>query len=292
MKNKIKAYVKQFIHRAEFVARYATATSRALPDFMVVGAQKAGTTSLYDYLVKHPNVLPAFEKEIHYFDDGLSGNEKNYSKDDRWYRAHFPLRSQLTSSRITGEASPYYLFHPDAAKRIKEYVPGCKLLILLRNPSTRAISHYYHERRLGHEQLTLLQALEAEEGRTSAAAASNDYNDYSMIHHTYLARGDYLPQLLRFFDIFGPDNIHLEISEDFFTSTRERLSRVHQFLGLPAHTEDEYKIMNQNVSSRAVDRDALSYLSSYYAPRIQELDTYLNLDGELIHKWTSNDRGV
>jgi len=113
-----------------------------------VGAQKAGTSSLYSYMVQHPQVLPAARKEIHYFD-------RHYDKGLRWYRRHFPLRARLSSERLSGEASPYYLFHPHAPRRIAETLPDARILMLLRNPANRAISHYFHEARVGREKLPL-----------------------------------------------------------------------------------------------------------------------------------------
>src|SRR5690606_2828029 len=97
-----------------WAARCLTSRRRALPDFVIIGAQRAGTTSLYSHLSEHSAILPAFRKEVHYF-DVLADRSEN------WYRAHFPLRSELEASgqrRLTGEATPRYLYHPGADRRL------------------------------------------------------------------------------------------------------------------------------------------------------------------------------
>src|SRR5579863_6754349 len=123
--------------------RAASSRIRLLPDFMIIGTQKGGTTSLYNYLIDHPNISSIFKKEPHFFDF-------NFYKGVSWYRAHFPsLLEKYYSERvhgqkfITGEASPYYLYHPLVPQRIKETMPTAytKFIVLLRNPIDRAYSH-------------------------------------------------------------------------------------------------------------------------------------------------------
>src|SRR4051794_39950057 len=94
---------------ARVLVRRPTSSQRALPDFLIIGAQKSGTTSLYDYLCQHPQVRPAMTKEVHYFDF-------NFTRGTRWYRSHFPL-GVGSRNWVTGEATPYYLFHPETANR-------------------------------------------------------------------------------------------------------------------------------------------------------------------------------
>ena len=111
--------------------RMITAIQRSFPDFIIIGAQMCGTTSLYDYLAKHPNVLLSYVKEIHFFDH-------SYNKGLLWYRSFFPLRI-IKGKRMTGEASPYYIFHSHSAKRIAKTLPSVKLIVMLRNPVDRSI---------------------------------------------------------------------------------------------------------------------------------------------------------
>ena len=137
---------------------------RKLPDFLIVGVMKGGTTSLFRYLVRHPQVLPPFRKEIKYFDC-------NYINGQNWYQAHFPLKKKFVGgSKLTGEATPYYIFHPQAPMRIAEALPEAKIIILLRNPIDRAYSHYQHMVRVGREPLSFEEAIAAEPERLAGEA--------------------------------------------------------------------------------------------------------------------------
>src|SRR5579885_2674785 len=137
--------------------RTITSSIRLLPDFIIIGTQRGGTTSLYAYLGQHPQIAPAVIKEVHFFDN-------NYERGVGWYRTQFPFLIEKSIAKnigqqnfITGEASPYYLFHPHVPERAAKVVPGAKLIVLLRNPIDRAYSHYYHEVELGHEKLSFEQ---------------------------------------------------------------------------------------------------------------------------------------
>ena len=146
----------------------ATSPLRRWPDFLIIGTQRGGTTSLYEYLCRHPQVSPATEKEIHYFDFQTA-------RGPAWYRAHFPWRFPRT--RITGEASPFYLFHPRVPRLVRDLLPAVRLIVLLRDPVERAHSHFRLQKRAGIERLaTFEEALEAEparlEGEREKMAAS------------------------------------------------------------------------------------------------------------------------
>ena len=146
--------------------RVSTNPLRMMPDFIIIGTQKGGTTSLYRYLIEHPCVAPIYIKEPHFFDI-------YFYKGLQWYRAHFPTAVEKYYARhiqkhdlITGEASPYYLFHPQAARRVAKTLPKARLIVLLRNPIDRAYSQYQHQTRQdGVEPLTFEEALECEEKR-------------------------------------------------------------------------------------------------------------------------------
>ena len=115
-----------------------------LPDFIIIGAQKSGTTSLYRFIVKHPAIAPATKKEVHYFSIW-------YKFGELWYRSHFPTNlsrynfyKRTNQKLLSGEASPVYLFYPVVPGRMKELLPDVKLIVILRNPVDRAYSHYHH----------------------------------------------------------------------------------------------------------------------------------------------------
>src|SRR4051812_32044238 len=211
-----------------------------LPDFIIIGSQKCGTTFLYDELAKHTCVAPAITKEIHFFDF-------NFNRGTDWYRACFAqLRHQAHGqARITGEASPYYIFHPLVAQRIASVAPQAKLIALLRNPVNRAYSHYQHELRLGFERLPFDQALEREQARLRGEAermqADASYQSFTHAHYGYLTRGIYIDQLKRWRDLFPDHQLLILRSEDLYRNTPETIGRVLEFLGLPDWGVREYR---------------------------------------------------
>ncbi|HEV7657217.1 MAG TPA: sulfotransferase domain-containing protein [Mycobacteriales bacterium] len=214
-----------------------TASARMTPSFLIVGAQRCGTTSMYKTLSQHPMVLPAvLHKGAHYFDTG-------YGHGPAWYRGHFPL---LASARraapapdrlpITGESSPYYLFHPLAGKRIENDLPGVKLLVLLRDPVERAYSAHTHETARGFETEPFSKALELEPvrlaGEEAKLIADPTYQSHSHQHHAYVTRGRYAAQLARLAGLFGRDRMHVVDSQRFFTDPEPVFDEVVDFLGI------------------------------------------------------------
>src|SRR3984957_14987386 len=175
---------------------------RMLPGFLIVGAQRGGTKSMYRTLSQHPAVLKAvLHKGVHYFDTG-------YDHTMGWYQGHFPLRVRAARARratgdepLTFESSPYYMFHPLAAGRISRDLPGVKLLVLVRDPVERAYSAHAHELARGYETEPFERALELEDERLAGEAerivAEPGYLSHSHQHHAYLTRGLYADQLER-----------------------------------------------------------------------------------------------
>ena len=153
---------------ARLGARRRHALARALPGLLVLGTQRGGTTSLYRWLADHPQVHPPLDKEIQFF-------SVEWSRGIDWYRCHF---GPTGDGRLNYEASPYYLYHPCAPVRAASVVPKAKLIALLRDPVSRAWSHYHHNLRLGLESLTLRRrhrrGARAAGGRGRAAASRPD----------------------------------------------------------------------------------------------------------------------
>jgi hypothetical protein len=214
-----------------------TQTVRMDPSFLIVGAQRCGTTSMFKTLRQHPTVLaPPLQKGIHYFD-------KNYDEGAGWYRSHFPLRAsaawlerKVDGTPITGESSPYYMFHPLAADRIARDLPGVRLVVLLRDPVERAISAYTHEKARGFETESFERALELEPeriaGEREKMLAEEGYDSFHLQHNAYLTRGQYIEQLERLEGIFGRDRIHVVDSHDFFAQPAPAYAEVLEFLDL------------------------------------------------------------
>lgn len=238
---------------ARSTARRATAAARALPDFLLIGAQKAGTTSLYAYLGAHPDVRPAARKEVHYFDLGFT---RGAELGEGWYRSMFPLRARLAAERrlggapvLTGEASPYYLFHPVAAERAAALVPHARLLVLVRDPVERAWSHYRHEVAAGREPLDLDEALDAEPARL--AGADEDLRrgldtPAARAHRrfAYVGRGRYADQLRAWLAYYPREQLLVLTAEDLFERPEPTWRAAVEFLGLPPASPPPFEVHN------------------------------------------------
>jgi hypothetical protein len=206
---------------------------RPLPNFLIIGAAKAGTTSLHEHLCDHPEIAAPRAKEIHYFDF-------SYHRGGSWYRAHFPRHR---GKQVTGESTPYYLFHPLVPERVARDLPEAKLIVLLRDPIDRAYSHHNHESSSGYETLPFEEAISAEAGRLRGEeeriVAEPGYRSYSHQHHSYLARSRYADQLERWLRHFDRDRLLIVAAEDLFSSPRDTVVAAQRFIGLePAPPAD------------------------------------------------------
>lgn len=272
LQNVVLRPVKALTRKSLWPYRRATSCFRSLPDFIVIGAQRSGTSSLFHCLSQHPQVLPSFKKEIHFFDGGLDPRADNYSKGESWYRAHFPLRKRLIPDRKTGEASPLYLFHPLVADRIRTLVPEVRLVAILRNPIDRTISHYLHTRGLGREPLPLRQALLEEDERLKRAAHGPRHQQDSFIHHSYTSRGRYKEQLERYLTRFPREQLLVVCSEQFFNEPAVALEGVFGFIGVDKAVTIQ-DVTPRNVATNRIQVDSWSYqyLIEYFAPHNEEL---------------------
>lgn len=242
-----------------------------LPDFIIAGAQKSGTTSLYNYLIQHPDVKPSLFKEVHFFD-------VNYSQGINWYRAFFPECSEESPAQITGEASPYYMFHPLVADRMQEQIPEVKLLFLLRDPIERAYSHYQHNRRKGREPLSFYQAVNREEKRLKGEKyrVQQGTGNVSLAHrhYSYKSRGRYLEQIERFDQKFDRDQMLVLFSQELLSRPDETMEKVFSFLDLSPEDLD-YQLHNQGDYKEISDKSR-SYLEDYFKSHNRNLFNYLD----------------
>ncbi len=224
------------------VGRLPNASRRSLPDFVVVGAQRSGTTSLYRRLLEHPQVLRPIGKELQFL-------TLHFNRGLRWYRAHFPATGR---GQQTFEASPYYLFHPLAAPRAAQVLPNARFVALLRDPVDRAYSHYLHSRSLGFETLSFEDAIAAEQDRLSEAAHWGlDTSSGLRLHRnfSYLGRGMYLHQLQRWLSAVPSGSVKAIKSEDFFQQPQQVYADLLEFLRLPAFLPEQF---NKSKSSSGV----------------------------------------
>jgi hypothetical protein len=230
----------------------ATAGVRPLPDFLILGAQKAGTTALYAYLRWHPQITGPSFKEVSFFD-------RHYVRGERWYRAHLPARR---NGKLVGEASPSYLFHPLAPERVAGMLPGARLIALLRNPVDRAFSHYQHQVALGREPLSFEDAVDREEermrGEVEHMLRDASYFSAAWWNSTYLARGRYAEQLERWFTTFPHEQLLVLLTDELAADPAGTYRRVLEFLGVeerdlrsyPRIFEREYQQMSPATRAR------------------------------------------
>lgn len=268
--DRIKARVREPVWATARAVLRPTAPLRVLPDYLIVGGQRCGTTSLQQVLSQHPCIGSArLMKGVHYFDTA-------YHHDLDWYRTHFPTRAHASlverrhgSPLVVGEASPYYMFHPLSVERIARDLPDVKLIALLRDPVERAISHHKHETRRGNESLDLSDALEAEEQRLAGeiervVREDPHYNSHALQTFSYVGRGMYAAQLRRMMETFDPSRVLVLRSEAFFEDPETAYLQALEFLGVPAWTPDSFPRANATrdssvapeVKQRLIDRFA------------------------------------
>ena len=248
-----------------------------VPGVLIIGAQKAGTTSLYHYLTAHPLVFPAAHKEPRFF-------KERYSRGLNWYRVHFPLRTQrlLRPGALTLEATTGYLDYPHAPQRVAETLPEVKLVALLRDPVERAWSHYHHSLRLGRETLPFEVALEQEEARLGEyyrrVQSDPDYHDPAVGAHSYLARGRYAEGLERWLQVFGRERLLILKSEDLYADPESTVQTTLDFLGLPPLTDVSYRPFNEGKNKEDMDPQTRAQLCAYFKPHNEKLYELLGRD--------------
>lgn len=264
-----------YARRITAAAGHLTARHRMTPGFLIVGAQRCGTTALYKFLVEHPAVLGAgLHKGVHYFDTA-------YGKGGAWYQGHFPLLAtarrverQVGVRPITGEASPYYMFHPLAPERIAHDLPDAKVIAVLRDPVERAYSAYTHERARGFETEPFERALDLEaqrlEGEEERLRADPRAVSLHHQHHAYVARGHYIHQVERLEQVLGPERLLVLDFDDLFGDLGRSLPPLLDFLGLPAWSRESIQKKNARPRSR-LPGDIRARLEDHFAPYDEKL---------------------
>jgi hypothetical protein len=270
--------LKEAVKRAARSAGQLTSSARMTPDFIIVGAQRCGTTTLHLALKTHPLVvLHRLHKGVNYFD-------LKYDRGPDWYRGHFPLRAfarartvHSPGSPVTGESSGYYMFHPCAAERIGHDLPGVKLIALVRDPVERAYSAHKHEHERGFDDEPFERAIDLEDdrlaGEVERMTADPAYESFSHRHHAYLARGRYVEQLQLLTKHCGRNNLLVIDADAFFAEPQEHFARVLSFLQLPSH---ETPIQRTNARPRSpMPESVRARLLDHFAPYDEALTEYL-----------------
>jgi len=229
---------------------------------VIVGAQRAGTSSLYSWLCGQPSVKPALKKEIHYFD-------VHYNKGERWYRSHYFLQRDGV---ITGEASPYMLFHPLAPQRAAADLPATtKFIVLLREPVSRVVSQYWHEKSTGFESETFERAIALEDERLRGAEEIVAAGGRSVAHQhfSYVARSEYAAQLERWYDAVSRERLLVVESERMFADASVAAG-VLEWLGFTA-CEEPFPVKNRAPRASKPDDEVIKGLQRHFQPFNQQL---------------------
>lgn len=250
---------------------------RSLPDFLVIGVQKGGTSSLHGYLKEHPKLRMSAKKEIHYFD-------LNYTLGEKWYRSHFPLKKRWLSKKI-GETTPYYFYHPHVPKRVFQLIPNVKLIVLLRNPIDRAFSLYRAHKYFNTETYTFEEAIQKEKERIEPELQKMLKDPYylSPIHqkYSYLARGLYYKQFLAWFKYFDRSQFLILKSETFYTETAYVLEKIYDFLevkGQPISKNRGYEVINKGKLKESMLPKTRASLVDFYQPHNEKLYNLLGVN--------------
>jgi hypothetical protein len=271
--------------------RRVTAELRLRPTFLVIGTQKGGTTSLYTYLSRHPAILCARPKEVHYFN-------VHHSRGDRWYGSHFPLFTHAVAVRArvhvrpaVGEVTPGYLFHPRAPERARAFAPDLKLIAVLRDPVDRAYSQYRMQvRGFGLEETgSFEEALELETAELPAqlerAGADPSYVSPDGFRRSYVARGLYAQQLERWLGLFPRDRLLVLASEDLRRDPRASMEIVADFLGVPRFDDATYGL--RSVAEHEPVPPALrERLAQAFEPHNRRLEELLGREFDWTHPAT------
>jgi hypothetical protein len=283
----IRAYKNSPTPLFEKLYRGLSCPVRLLPDFLIIGTQKGGTTSLYRYLQTHPSIASAKKKEVHFFD-----RRSNLRKGLAWYRGHFPTKVEkyyvqhlLCQAFLTGEATPEYLFLPHIPKRVAQVLPHVKLIVLLRNPVDRAYSQYQHAILQGHETRLFEEAINAQEANITEEQAhilqDEDYERYTSMQYCYLSRGIYVDQLQRWLRHFPRGQFLILKSEDFYAHPAITVKAALDFLNVPASVpqlnKSDYKAYNTNHYVQ-MDTTLRKRLIAFFEPHNARLYDYLGIN--------------
>ena len=249
-----------------------TGPLRVLPDFIIIGTMKSGTTSLNYNIAEHPCVLPAAYDEIGFFD-------VNFELGFNWYRSLFPTTFQKKSiiskhgSFVTGEDTPFYFWREDAAIRIKQFLPKTKLLLLLRNPIDRAYSHYmdnfFRNSKIPSFETVIDKEIKTISKDKDYRLSQTNFERYSGTS-SYIAKGFYAEQLKIWFKHFPKEQFCIISTEELSKNPIETMNTVFDFLNLPS-----YQLKNPQKRKHKkyvpMEKDTRNYLIEFYKPYNKKL---------------------
>jgi hypothetical protein len=242
-------------------------SSKRSVDFMICGTQKGGTTALHSYFSEHPEICMADPKEVHFFD-----NEANFVNGQPDYSTYHAFFQPRRSHKVLGEATPIYMYWNEAPRRIFEYNPNTKIIVVLRNPIERAYSHWNMERSRDADLLPFAEAIRTEAKRCREALP---------LQHrvfSYIDRGHYLDQLCRIWTYFPKDRVLVLKHENLRCNPAETLNQASAFLGIAPFSNIEPKSVHAlPYTSKMMEADR-DFLRTTFAAEIKELEQELQWD--------------
>tara|TARA_Y100000590_G_scaffold467418_1_gene646276 strand:+ start:12812 stop:13723 length:912 start_codon:yes stop_codon:yes gene_type:complete len=262
--------------------RKITSGLRTYPDFIIIGAGRAGTTALYSYLIQHPKIIPAYINnsedvaDLHFFEYMISDNIQ-------WYKSHFPISfSKSKTHSITGEFTSTYMYHPDVPKRIFNLLPKIKLIVILRNPIDKAYATYQQQFRFGEITSTFQETINAEFRRMDIKREFPEFNtgnhDFeNSVAHNIIRHGIYANYLKTWFEIFDKNQILILNSEDLKNSTKETLKQIFNFLNISDYEISDISPVNVG-KYPPIDNITRQKLINFFKPHNQRLNELLTMN--------------
>ena len=249
----------------------------ALPDFLIIGAQKSATTSLLAYTGLHSGVRLGAKKTAHFFD-------LDFQRGVQWYARHFPFVGVLPAllpcfgvahdrAWVTGESCPAYMFLPEVPGRVCSVLPGAKIIVILREPVDRLVSQYRHEQRKGRAPGSFAEFVAPSLTSDWPASGNIEY----LRQQCAVPRGFYAAQLRHWLGYFPADRIHVIAFEELLAAPEDTLSGIFRFLGVTPEPIDTSTIHNRGAGNEtvAVDAGLRAELEALYREQNAELPRLL-----------------
>lgn len=236
-------------------------------NFLIIGTQKGGTTALDTYLRLHPQISMAQTKEVHFFD-----NEEYFQSEQVDYNLYHRFFGKILENQIIGEATPIYMYWQPAIQRIYNYNPNIKLIILLRNPISRAYSHWNMERDREADSLPFFEAIQRESERCKEALP------FQHRVFSYLDRGFYTQQLQRVWQYFPKHQTLILKSEDLNQFPQQTLNKICQFLEIVPLKNIQSKQIHNRPYLQSMTSQEQSYLQGIFYSEIRALEKMLQWD--------------
>ena len=240
------------------------------PDFILAGVQKSGSTSVFRQLINHPEIAKPLKKEIHFFD-------RFYQNKVKWYKSFFNSKNE----KLNFEATPSYFYYPDTSLRINNENIPIKVIVILRNPIHRAISHYEMLKRRGIEKnLNIVSAFENDFKKTKIELkrinSMPSYISNYLLKFGYLARGEYDVIYNEWASNIGKKNILLLQFEDLMKEPAQFYNQITDFLKISRHNFSFKKNYNPGKYNKIIENNVLEYLIKYYKPHVLNLNRIQN----------------